>query len=951
MLSFRINRNVIRHDVLMLFFCSWFFHGSICAQHFSDVTTSQGINVSIDPIATGNSVSFYDWNYDGWDDLTFCQINQPPQFFQNTGEEFVEVAPFVESEGICRQVSWVDFDNDGDADLFLCFEDQPMELHENDGDFGFTNITCQAGFPETFVRNYSFCWGDYNIDGFLDVYVSVYWDPTYDEDYETENHLFKNNGDGTFSDVTIESNASDGHTFTLAPIWWDYNMDGIPDLYVVNDKWTPNTLFKNDGAGNFDDVSESSGTNIVVDGMSATPGDFNHDGAQDMYVTSTLSGNVLLENNGGGSYSDATFDAGVGTYEDCWGAAWMDPDLDTDLDLYVTTQGGWANGNYLGEQNYFFENTGVGVFTPMHNNVGLAADDAHTHCVAVGDYNRDGLPDFALSNIEPFLCQLWKNTTETDNHFIGISLQGTVSNREAVGSWIHVYAGGELWSQYTYSSENYLSQNSMRKIFGLGELEVVDSVVVNWPNGLQQNFGALAVGTYHHLIEGYVETPPVLYNDDLILCEGESLILTTEEYPSYLWSTGDTTQSILVTEPGNYSVIVQNELGFLQPSEEVQVIIPEEFEWQITSVEVSCAGGDDGAFLFDSSGDQGPAQNFQWLDDSELQIGMDSSISSLSSGTYTFIFEDQFACIWGGEYTLTEPASIEADLESSNATCYGFDDGSAEAFPSGGTGDLVVDWNGEDPLLLAAGDYTFTVTDEAGCSLNQDFTIEEPDEIIVTAILENVSCHGASDGSIMTELFGGTGPLQIEWLDLNPDSLVGGDYTVIISDSIGCTSEFSFEIQEPDPLEVTITTTDIPEGWLATADVSGGTPPYLWNWNNGGDEQSSEYPDEGLVSVMVTDTNGCQIEAEITVTNLIRLEPQEMGLFPNPTSGSLSLQPHRGVNFSSFSIYSEEGQLMLSSPLSWHQSQTIDVSGLSAGYYLIAFKSASGTVTYTFMKQ
>ncbi|NNE54727.1 MAG: VCBS repeat-containing protein, partial [Flavobacteriales bacterium] len=207
---------------------------SAAAQSFEDITSTCGVFAYIQDDVTGNGLSFYDWNKDGLDDLSFCQVGTSPQFFLNNGDEtFTEMSSFFNSNGVMRQLSWVDFDNDGDADIFVAYDGSPLRLYENDGDLNFTNVAQSAGFPTTYVRNYGFCWGDYDQDGWLDVYVSSYWDPTFDQSYETENHLYHNNGDGTFSDVTIETNTSDGYTSTLAPIWWDYDNDGDADLYVV----------------------------------------------------------------------------------------------------------------------------------------------------------------------------------------------------------------------------------------------------------------------------------------------------------------------------------------------------------------------------------------------------------------------------------------------------------------------------------------------------------------------------------------------------------------------------------------------------------------------------------------------------------------------------------------------------------------------------------------------
>ena len=679
--------------------------------------------------------------------------------------------------------------------MFATYDYQPVELYQNDGNFNFIEVSDEAGFPNHDFRYYGFCWGDYDKDGLLDVYISVYWDPTFGQTFDHENHLYRNNGDGTFEDVTAVTQVNEGYTSTLAPIWLDYDNDGDADLYVVNDKWMANTMFRNDGNGVFTDVSEFSQTDIVVDGMTATVGDCDHDGYDDIYVTNTPEGNVLLMGDESGVFNDVTEEAGVVTNEMCWGATWIDADLDTDLDLYVTTQGGFSGGVYTGQQNYYYENDGTGLFTESHNTVGLAMDDAHTHCVAKGDLNRDGWPDFAISSIDPFICEVWQNVGQGSNNSVGFSLEGTESNRDAIGSWIHVYAAGQKWSTYTHSQENYLSQNSQRKIFGLGTISELDSVVVHWPNGLVQNFGALPINQYHHLVEGNVAIDVIPSSGENLICQNGVLELSTNlEYLSYEWSTGDTTASIIINSPGEYFVTLELEPGEFQESLPFVVDYYPDFSWSAFSIQPSCYGAENGIISFNPAGQSGSYSNFQWTNGSGSYVSADLLVDSVYAGTYNYEFTDQYGCDWGGQIQLGQPSAIEVEIDTHGVSCFGESDGWIEMSMSGGKGELTHDLEAMNDLV--AGEYEVTIIDSTGCEILETFSIEQPD--VLTIQLNGIDISDSTEGEGTVIVDGGTPPYVIEWSNGSAEATIEdldeGSYSVVVTDSLGCMAEGSITI-------------------------------------------------------------------------------------------------------------------------------------------------------------
>lgn len=903
---------------------------SFC-QGFENVTFSQGIFAQIDPVETGNGLSFYDWNKDGWDDLTFCQVNQSPQFFQGSATGFEEVGPFITTSGIMRQICWVDFDNDSDPDLFVVFDEQPWELWENDGDFNFTEISSEAGFPNTMVRNYGFCWGDYDQDSFLDVYVSTYWEPDDPENYAHENHLWRNNGDGTFTDVTVQTGTGNGHTSTLAPIWLDYDNDLDQDLYVVNDKYMPNALYRNNGDGTFSDVSVESHTDVVLDGMSATVGDYSGNGYLDIYMTNTSAGNVLLQNMGDGTFDDFTFEAGVEVFEECWGSAWIDYDLDKDLDLYVTTEGEW-DGVFLGHQNYFYEYHGDNNFEEVQDEIGLADDDGQSFCVATGDFDRDGYPDFAITNIEPFFCELWQNTGE-GNNYIGFELEGTESNYDGIGAWISISVEGETYRQFTFNAENYMSQNSQRKLFGLGNAEQVDSVTITWPLGLVQTFYNPPINQYHHVKEG-LPLPPNITPSNSLICGTDPVILSAGIYEEYLWSNDATTPSITITEPGEYWVTVVDAEGNELESAIFIIEQAPDVSWTFSSTQPLCYGEITGALSFIPGNDLNVAQ-FTWLDGNQQEISNEYSVASLESGLYSMNLVDQYGCAHSQPVVLPQPDLLEGTPDIEHPDCAG-ETGSVVITTQGGTGTIDIDWGQLDPDAIPSGDHDVLISDQNGCETTVSFTIQKPAQITAQYEIEPPSCYGYNDGQLWAEFSGGTGELEIDWNGVDTDSLAAGTHEIIVQDSLGCSVVFQLEVSQPQELGGEISIDTVEDGWEITVTAEGGTEPYSFDWSNGDSTATATFQEPGDYWLLITDENGCNWFIEDQLVNLHSTAVIDDILFyPNPSDGLLRVE-NQFPEKVRLRIYNSLGQ-PVKELLCDHASSTVDLNHLAAGSYLLEF--------------
>lgn len=465
--------------------------------YFQDRASVLGLNLSTGNTYLGNGVSFFDYNQDGWDDITLATgVDDQVRFFKNVFGSFVEEfllddAPAYQT----KQINWVDFDNDGDYDLFITSDTNGNRLYLNDGNFNFTDITESAGLPTQNLFTYGASWGDYNNDGFLDVFIC-----NRDEhNLETPNFLFRNNGDGSFTDVSIEAGIKTSSDMSFCAAFFDLNNDGYQDIYVANDReFYSNILYKNNGDGTFTDVSVSSGTDVAIDAMSVTIGDYNNDGWLDIYITNGTDGNVFFKNEGDGTFKDVAEDTGTLFNSIGWGAVFFDAENDTDLDLYVS-------GRYLPNPIFlssaFYQNNGSGIFN-IPANSGLGNDTGDSYSNAIGDFNNDGLPDIVVNNSSNQNIFLWQNQTTTANKWLKVALQGTQSNRDGIGSLIEISVNGNIQYRYTLCGEGYLGQNSGTEIFGVGTALLIDYVKVTWLSGIEDTIYNVVANQKLTLVEG-----------------------------------------------------------------------------------------------------------------------------------------------------------------------------------------------------------------------------------------------------------------------------------------------------------------------------------------------------------------------------------------------------------------------------------------------------------------
>jgi len=537
------------------------FSGRPWNVHFEDMAQRAGL---IHPVvfgednvkryiveANGPGIAFYDYDHDGWLDVLVVNGTRREGFpngreptnhlYQNNRDgTFTDVTA---KAGLARTgwgygVCVGDYDNDGHDDLFLTYYGQNA-LYHNNGDGTFTEVTAKAGLASPRPRFNTGCaFVDYDRDGYLDLFVSRYLEidinkaPGGPSRYCTFRgipvncgplglpqescSLYHNNGDGTFTEVTEKAGISKaGKRYGLTAIALDYNNDGWPDLFVADDS-SPNLLLRNNRDGTFTDVAMEAGAAVNGDGqeqanMGVAVGDCDVDGWLDIFATHFSDDTPILYHNVKGEFfDDVTTAAGlaVETRYVGWGAGLADFDNDGWLDLFEVNGTVYPEVEKVISDYRFkmprevFRNLGDGSFEEVSERSGAAVLEAHSsRGCAFGDFDNDGKLEILIANLgEP--PSLLKNTAPNTNHWLSVKLEGTGSNRSAIGARITLTAGGRKQIREVTSGGSYISQSDLRQHFGLGASERIDELKIRWPAGETESIGKLDADRFVTIQEG-----------------------------------------------------------------------------------------------------------------------------------------------------------------------------------------------------------------------------------------------------------------------------------------------------------------------------------------------------------------------------------------------------------------------------------------------------------------
>lgn len=476
-----------------------------------DVSDSMGLATDHTGGHLGSGVSFVDFTGDYIDDLSFGNHAGDLIFFEGTGSGFVPIELDLPAYGHeAKMVLWGDIDNDGDRDLFVSFRLAPNRLYLNNGDLTFTDVSLVSGLSQDDRKSFGAAFGDYDGDGYLDLHVANYSSPIENNPF---NELYRNLGDESNQDVIFSevSNALGMNQMGLQSfqsIWVDFNEDNLLDLHVIRDRTVHANYFYQQDEETFHESASDFGLDMMINCMSNSVADFDHNGFQDVYLTAFAEdGNWLLGNNGE-SFSIDNADSGGSIPNDSvqvndvsWGANWLDVDNNGYEDLHVAT--GFSEYTdypdvldvYVDHPDRLFYNDG-GNFTQGI----LDSTNILSFATAVGDFNLDGFPDLVSHRVGEYAQVL--QGTPNGNHWIKIATEGVISNFDGIGAKIYVFEGGEKQYHMRFAGESYLGQNSAWEHFGLGSATSIDSVIITWPSGSVDTLYDLPIDDHVVVIEG-----------------------------------------------------------------------------------------------------------------------------------------------------------------------------------------------------------------------------------------------------------------------------------------------------------------------------------------------------------------------------------------------------------------------------------------------------------------
>ena len=510
---------------------------------FNDATVASGISYehaylrptpASEPEEFGGGVASGDYDGDELVDLFVLRGDIGPNLLYRNlgGNAFEEVG---EAAGVAYTKSanenyrhsgpaFADVDGDGDLDLFMGgIEYDPSFLFRNEGDGTFTDVSQGSGIDTVFSRyTLSAAFGDYDLDGDLDLFLTHWGTPRVVGEHVDTEHLWRNDtADGVirFTDVSLAAGIApsiiepepvgsfggSGYDYTFSPTFARIDTDRYPDLVISGDFLT-SMVYLNNGDGTFRNVTDRS---VIVDrnGMGSALGDYDDDGDLDWFVTSIWSrpdaagdqrfelGNRLY-NNHDGLFEDVTDAAGVRDGGWGWAACFADFDNDTDLDIYHTN--GWivpfAPDNFDMDASRLFVSAGDGTFSEQAGEVGIA-DRERGYAAVCADFDNDGDVDvFQAHRGTEEAATLWRNDT-TGSNYLKVRLVGSSPNTQAAGARIRATVGDKELLREIVIGSNFTSQNPTVQVFGLGGASSVETLVVEWPDGSTTTRTNVASGT------------------------------------------------------------------------------------------------------------------------------------------------------------------------------------------------------------------------------------------------------------------------------------------------------------------------------------------------------------------------------------------------------------------------------------------------------------------------
>ena len=560
-----------------------------------------------------------------------------------------------------------DVDGNGHCDVMTGGVYDGIKLAKADNMGGSYDI---ATLPNSSMFAQAANFADINNDGHIDIFVC------HDD---AESQIWGNDGTGNFelsNDwIDMATTPASDNSGNYGSIWTDFDNDGDLDLYIakcrqgVGDPTDPrriNALFVNDGNSNYTEMAGEYGLKIGAQSWTADFGDIDNDGDLDCFITNHDQASMLLENDGTGYFTDITDGAGINISGTPIQGVFRDFDNDGFVDILVA--GGEAN---------LFHNNGDQTFTKVED----VFDSNDMESYAIGDLNHDGFQDvyggygFIYTTPSDIDDVLWLNDGN-DNNYITVQLTGTMSNPNAIGAKVEIHGPWGIQVREVRAGESYGIQNSMQLHFGLGQEDMIDQMVVRWPSGTVNIFDDVTGNQCLQIIEECTAPEAIVEADGpTTFCTGENVVLEAPPGLIYEWSTGDVTQTITVTEAGNYYVLVSEDGSCFEQSDVITITVD---PVEIPTIEALgetkfCEGG---SVMLTSS----VANSYEWSNGDQTQtttitesgtyyVSAEGMCDFYDSETIEVTVYDPVAPM-GDDVTIHDPESVTLEVTGDNPSWY-----------------------------------------------------------------------------------------------------------------------------------------------------------------------------------------------------------------------------------------------------------------------------------------
>jgi hypothetical protein len=549
-----MKKNLLGFTTILLVFLLG--NGNLNAQFQFDNANSRLTTAAFN---SGCPTTIVDWNNDGLDDIirlkngksVYVEIQKTNQTFETR-----YFGDFSGSNGWAWAMCVADFDHNGYADIVGgAGSSCKVMMINNDGITG-TLLTLDGNY---FVQNCTIA--DFNNDGWEDLFAC---------DDNGPSRIYINDGAGNLlpSTTTINFTLNPGNiggdprdSGNYGSVWTDFDNDGDLDLYIAKCRQSSNTsdgsdprrvnvMFVNNGDGTYTEDAAAYGINIAWQTWTASFGDIDNDADLDLLLTNHDHESQIMLNDGTGHYTDISATAGV-VLSDITPIQSVMEDFDNDgfMDILVA-----------GSASRLYHNNGNNTFTRINGTF----DNNDMESFSIGDLNHDGLIDIYASYANIYTTPssindvIWLNSSNTNTHFLNLDLEGTASNLGAIGAKAMIYGSWGVQMREVRAGESYGTVNSSMLHFGIGSATEIDSVVVQWPSGVSQVIDSPQIDQFLSVIESTCIAPEanITSPNSLVLCQGQTLQLNAPQGYEYLWSTGETTQTIQVATMGEYNVRV-----------------------------------------------------------------------------------------------------------------------------------------------------------------------------------------------------------------------------------------------------------------------------------------------------------------------------------------------------------------------------------------------------------